>query len=60
MNTTDFDETKEVTSRTIHCDGGTLGHPRVYLTMDDDNQVVCPYCSCRFVLKPGSKEPAGH
>lgn len=47
-------ETQEpivVRKRTVACDGGgRLGHPRVYLRLDDRGSAVCPYCSCRFVL----------
>ena len=52
----------EVESTRVACDGGSgpLGHPRVFLTLDDDAQVVCPYCSKRFVLKPGATSAAGH
>lgn len=56
-------ETIEVTSRKVACDGGDgpLGHPRVYLTMDEDEtQIVCPYCSRTFVLVEGGAEPDGH
>ena len=51
-----------VTSATIACDGGggPLGHPRVFLTMDDDGRVVCPYCSRTFVLADGAESRAGH
>ena len=39
------------------CDGGNggLGHPRVYLTMGDKDEVACPYCGARFKLKPGAR-----
>lgn len=33
----------------ISCDGGkTYGHPRVYLTLGDDDFVDCYYCGRRF------------
>ena len=37
----------------LSCAGveGPLGHPKVYLDMGDDNQIVCPYCSKLFILK---------
>ncbi len=49
----------------VACDGngngGALGHPRVYLTMGHNDHVDCPYCSRRFVLKPGARRAAaGH
>ena len=46
-------ETINVTSRTVACDGGdgSIGHPRVYLTIaEDESKVVCPYCSRSYVL----------
>jgi uncharacterized Zn-finger protein len=36
------------------CDGGkdSLGHPRVFLAIPKDgNEITCPYCSKKFVLK---------
>jgi uncharacterized Zn-finger protein len=43
-----------VDSKTAVCDGGVgvLGHPRVYLAIDQSGEVECPYCSRRFVLAP--------
>ncbi|MGJ3260473.1 MAG: zinc-finger domain-containing protein [Rhodospirillales bacterium] len=55
------DETTEVETMTVACDGGSLGHPNVYLHLDDETlDVVCPYCSKRFVLKEGADVAAGH
>ena len=36
----------------VCCDGGmgALGHPLVYLKIGDSGDVVCPYCSRKFVL----------
>lgn len=28
-------------------------HPRVFLTLGDDNAVSCPYCGKHYVLKEG-------
>lgn len=44
-----------VTSRVVGCDGGggPLGHPLVYLRIEPEGEVVCPYCSKRFVLAEG-------
>jgi len=55
-------ETIEVESKVVACDGGegALGHPRVYLNMGAKQDVECPYCGRRFVLKAGAKVPAGH
>lgn len=46
----------------VGCDGGggPLGHPLVYLNMEKNRQVDCPYCSRRFVLKEGARAAAGH
>lgn len=35
----------------VACDGGTAGHPQVWLNLGDDERVVCPYCSRIFVLE---------
>lgn len=55
-------ETIEVEALEVSCDGGTpaLGHPKVYLHVDAEDGVVCPYCSKHFVLKPGAKIGAAH
>lgn len=54
-------ETIKVESKTIACDGGggQLGHPRVFLAIDDDRQAACPYCGQIFIYEPG-KDPTGH
>jgi uncharacterized Zn-finger protein len=54
------DETFVVTTRVVGCDGGggPLGHPLVYLRMEADGEIVCPYCSRRFVLDPHA--PTAH
>lgn len=53
-------ETIEVETLTPSCDGGTQGHPKVFLHIKPEaGAVVCPYCSRHYVLKPGAK-PAGH
>ncbi|HEY3776993.1 MAG TPA: zinc-finger domain-containing protein [Rhizomicrobium sp.] len=47
----------EVEDTRVACDGGggtSLGHPRVYLEMGDDEYVECPYCDRRFVLRAGA------
>lgn len=53
-------EVVEVDRTDVSCDGegGALGHPRVYLKIDDRGWVECPYCDRRFVLK-GGDGPAG-
>lgn len=51
-------ETKIVDTKKVACDGdgGVLGHPRVYLTMDDNGQVECPYCDRRYILQGGPSD----
>ena len=41
-----------VQSKKVTCDGGggALGHPKVYLEMGDENEIVCPYCSKLFKI----------
>jgi uncharacterized Zn-finger protein len=58
----DDDETFIVTSRVVGCDGGggALGHPLVYLRIEHDGDVVCPYCSRRFVLADGGRGAHNH
>ncbi|GAB3455572.1 zinc-finger domain-containing protein [Insolitispirillum peregrinum] len=60
--TTPVQEVIEVEALEVSCDGGTpaLGHPKVYLHVDAEDGVVCPYCSRHFVLKPGAKISAAH
>lgn len=49
-------ETIEVSTPEVACDGGggALGHPRVYLHInpDQNNSVTCGYCSRTYVYKP--------
>lgn len=54
-------ETAEVETIDVSCDGGggALGHPKVYLTLED-GEVECPYCDKKFVLKPGVTPSGGH
>lgn len=39
-------------ARSVPCDGGggALGHPRVFLELDKDGKVCCPYCSRRYAM----------
>ena len=41
-----------VNSKKVSCDGGggVLGHPKVYLEMGDENEIICPYCSKLFKI----------
>lgn len=54
-------ETIQADTRTVACDGGggRLGHPRVFLYIEDKS-VVCPYCSRLFVLNPEAGHASGH
>jgi uncharacterized Zn-finger protein len=38
----------------VACDGGggALGHPRVYLALDQRGRATCPYCGRVFVHDP--------
>ena len=51
-------ETIRITTLRAMCDGSgvidpALGHPRVYLHIDDNGFVDCGYCDRRFVLEGG-------
>ncbi len=43
---------------TICCDGGQdeLGHPAVYFTFNEENKIVCSYCSKTFIKKMDLKD----
>ena len=42
---------KETKSRVVSCDGGggPLGHPKVYINLDQPGNHSCGYCGLRFV-----------
>ncbi len=44
-------ETIEVDTTVVACDGGTEGHPKVYLNLLPSGSVECPYCSRLFVRR---------
>ena len=53
-------ETSRVHQRRVACDGATdipggaaLGHPRVWLQIDEHGYVDCGYCDRRFILIGG-------
>ena len=53
-----------VDSPRVACDGASeispaLGHPRVYLQIDEKGYVECGYCDKRFILRGGPGEEAG-
>ena len=61
----DQPETVTVNSRRVWCDGASdipggaaLGHPRVWLEIDEKAYVDCGYCDRRFVLAEGAGEAA--
>ena len=48
----------ETTHTEVACDGGggALGHPRVYLHMDESvGKIICPYCSRTYVMRQAKK-----
>ena len=46
-----------VTKKRVACDGGggALGHPKVWMDMAQDNEVICKYCDKIFRLDPNAK-----
>ena len=57
-------ETIRVESRRVACDGAgeiapALGHPRVFLEIDEKGFVDCGYCDRRFILSHGPADGAG-
>jgi len=51
-------EVSYVTTPRVACDGASdyspaLGHPRVYLQIDEKGYTECGYCDKRFILKGG-------
>ncbi|MHA1563917.1 MAG: zinc-finger domain-containing protein [Alphaproteobacteria bacterium] len=54
-------QTTYTTQTTVACDGGELGHPRVFLNLGHEKQVDCPYCGHRFVRQADPQAAsAGH
>lgn len=58
-------ETIVVKTARISCDGASdipggaaLGHPRIWLQMDESGAADCPYCDRRFVLAGGPADRA--
>ena len=60
--TIDPPEIVEVEDTVVACNGGggALGHPRVFLNLESDGAIDCPYCDRRFVLKEGTEKAGGH
>jgi uncharacterized Zn-finger protein len=48
-------EVRYVETPRVSCDGdeGPLGHPRVWMQIDDKGYVYCGYCDRRFILGGG-------
>ena len=45
-------ETEIVHTRRMACDGGALGHPRVWLAIEPETgEVECPSCDKKFILE---------
>ena len=56
-------ETIEVNTFEIACDGGggALGHPRVFLHIDQDKgKITCPYCSRTYMVKHSAGVHSAH
>ena len=52
-------ETEIVETTRISCDGGRLGHPRVWLSIPPETGFVeCGYCDKKFILKGGPADTA--
>lgn len=58
-------ETVYTDSTRVKCDGASdiragaaLGHPRVWLEIDEHGYVDCGYCDRRFILRGGPAEGA--
>ena len=45
------DDETIVFSDRVSCDGGSLGHPKIYLSVNETEVTVCPYCSHKFLKK---------
>ena len=43
-----------ISASQVACDGGggPLGHPKVYINLDDGETHVCIYCGLRYIFKP--------
>ena len=58
----EVEEVLIVEQTSVSCDGGggPLGHPRVYLEIGEEGEIVCPYCSRTFKLAEGASRSSGH
>jgi uncharacterized Zn-finger protein len=50
MEETEREQLVVVKSKSVNCDGGSSGHPNIYLKISEDEKAVCPYCSRVFML----------
>ena len=43
---------QNVSEKKVSCngEGGSLGHPKVFLDMGKNDKIICPYCSKLFTL----------
>ena len=69
---TDAPETTTVHTHRVSCDGAAairpgagyapsaLGHPRIWLEIDEKGFIDCPYCDKRFVLAEGHGAAHAH
>lgn len=48
----------ESNAQNVACDGGPLGHPRVFLAFEGEGLVDCPYCGRRFARKAARSKAA--
>ena len=60
--TIDPPEIIEVEDTVVACNGGggALGHPRVFLNLETNGAIDCPYCDRRFVLKKSAAGTGSH
>lgn len=58
----EVEETIIVEQSSVSCDGGggPLGHPKVYLEIAGEGEIVCPYCSRTYKLAEGATQAAAH
>lgn len=55
-------EVIETDAPQLNCDGGKgpLGHPRVFLTVNKEGFVDCPYCGKHYQLAKGASASSAH
>ena len=52
-----------VSTPSVSCDGGggALGHPKVYLQIEQEKgRIQCPYCSRNYVLSQSPNRASHH